>query len=193
MSVTLQRTLAKPATLAGTSLHTGEKVTLTMKPAPEGHGLKFRRIDLPDKPIIHAKVANVERVERATTLSEGGVKVHTVEHVISALAGMGVDNALIEMDANEPPIGDGSARPYVECIKKAGISDQAEPRGVFEIREPIHLETKDGSLMTVVPDKNFRISCTQIGPDGRMTQFFSTVITPESYEAEIAPARTFVF
>ncbi|MCB1233795.1 MAG: bifunctional UDP-3-O-[3-hydroxymyristoyl] N-acetylglucosamine deacetylase/3-hydroxyacyl-ACP dehydratase [Verrucomicrobiae bacterium] len=188
-----QQTLASSATLAGTSLHTGEKVSLTLKPAPPGHGLKFRRVDLPDKPFIDAHVDNVQTVERATTLAQGSVKVHTVEHVISALTGMGIDNAVIEMDANEPPIGDGSALPYVECIKKAGVSQQDEWRSVFEIRETIHLETREGSLVTIVPDKDFRVSCTQVGPDGRMTQYFSTKVTPELYETEIAPARTFVF
>ena len=129
----------------------------------------------------------------STTIAEGNIKVHTVEHVLSALAGMGVDNALIEMDANEPPIGDGSAQPYVELIKKAGIAEQDVYRAEYEISEPIHIETKSGSLMTIVPDPAFRISCTQVGPEGRFTQFFSTEITPAIYEKEIAPARTFVF
>ncbi len=193
MSSQYQHTLASAASLAGTSLHTGEKVTLTMRPAPAGHGIKFRRIDLEDQPFIPAQVEHVQQVERSTTLAVGSVKVHTVEHVISALSGMGVDNALIEMDANEPPIGDGSALPYVECIKKAGIQKQEEYRSVFEIREPIHQEVGDGSTMTIVPDKKFRITCTQVGPGGRMTQYFSTEITPEIYAREIAPARTFVF
>ena len=193
MSSHYQHTLATSATLAGTSLHTGEKVTLTMKPALPGHGIKFRRIDLDDQPFIPASVDNVQQVERATTLAVGSVKVHTVEHVISALTGMGVDNAVVEMDANEPPIGDGSALPFVECVKKAGLEQQDEYRGVFEIREPIHQEVGDGSTMVIVPDKKFRVSCTQVGPDGRMTQYFSTEINPETYEKEIAPARTFVF
>ncbi len=192
-TIEYQTTLAQPATLAGTSLHTGSKVDLTLKPAPPNHGLKFRRIDLEDEPFITANVDKVQQVERATTLSEGGVKVHTVEHVISALTGMGVDNAVIEMDANEPPIGDGSARPYVELIKKAGIETQAELRKVFEVRDPIHHETNDGCIITVVPDKRFRVSCTQQGPDGRFTQYYSTEITPKIYENEIAPARTFVY
>lgn len=192
-TIEYQHTLAKPATLAGTSLHTGSKVELTLKPAPPNHGLKFRRIDLEDEPFITALVDKVQQVERATTLSEGGIKVHTVEHVISALTGMGVDNAVIEMDANEPPIGDGSARPYVELIKKAGLEKQAELRKVFEVREPIHIETNEGSIVMVVPDKTFRVSCTQQGPDGRFTQYYSTEITPETYEKEIAPARTFVY
>jgi UDP-3-O-[3-hydroxymyristoyl] N-acetylglucosamine deacetylase/3-hydroxyacyl-[acyl-carrier-protein] dehydratase len=193
MSAAFQHTLAGPATLEGTSLHTGQKVTLTLKPAPEGHGFKFRRIDLPDQPFINADVDKVQTVERATTLAEGSVKVHTVEHVISALTGMGVDNALIEMDANEPPIGDGSSRPFVEMIRKAGIVAQPSPRRVWEIRETIHQETADGTLITIVPCKTFKISVTNVGPDGRFTQYFSSEITPEKYEKEIAPARTFVY
>jgi UDP-3-O-[3-hydroxymyristoyl] N-acetylglucosamine deacetylase/3-hydroxyacyl-[acyl-carrier-protein] dehydratase len=179
--------------MTGTSLHTGEQVTLTLQPAPENFGFKFRRVDLEDKPFIPALAEKVQKVERATTIAEGGVNVHTVEHVISALTGMGVDNAIIEMDANEPPIADGSAMPYVELIKSAGLAEQKEARKVFEIREPIYQETRDGTILTIVPDKKFRISCTNVGPDGRFTQYFSTEINPETYEKEIAAARTFVY
>lgn len=193
MNPEFQHTLVKRASLTGTSLHTGEKVTLTLHPAPVGFGRKFKRTDLPDEPIIDAKIENVKTVERATTLAEGSVKIHTVEHVLSALAGLGVDNALIEMDANEPPIGDGSAQLYVELIKEAGIVAQEARRPVFEIHEPMHIETKAGSLMIILPDDKFRISCTQVGPDGRFTQFYTSEITPAVYEREIAPARTFVF
>ncbi|MFN0127409.1 MAG: bifunctional UDP-3-O-[3-hydroxymyristoyl] N-acetylglucosamine deacetylase/3-hydroxyacyl-ACP dehydratase [Verrucomicrobiales bacterium] len=190
--IDFQHTIAKPASLTGTSLHTGEKVTLTLRPAEANTGLRFRRVDLEDQPFIEARVENVQTVERATTLAQGSVKVHTVEHVISALVGLGVDNVVIEMDANEPPIGDGSARPYVECIRKAGVVRQDVLRRVFEVREPIHLETKTGSLITIVPDKRFRVSVTQAGGHPQFTQFFSTEVTPEAYEREIAPARTFV-
>ncbi len=189
----VQHTLASSASLAGTSLHTGEKVTLTLRPAPVGHGWKFKRIDLPDEPVIDARCTNVKTVERATTIGEGNVKVQTVEHVLSALAGLGVDNALIEMNANEPPIGDGSALPFVQLIKEAGIVAQDAPRSPFSVNEPIFFETKNGSLMSIVPDDKFRISCTNVGPDGRFTQFYSTEITPAIYEKEIAPARTFVY
>ena len=160
MPIPYQRTLASNASLEGTSLHTGEKVTLTMKPAPPNHGIVFRRIDLEDMPFIPANVDNVQQVERATTLAVGSVKVHTVEHVISALAGMGIDNALIEMDANEPPIGDGSAAPYVKCIKEAGSVEQDQLANVFEVREPIHFENENGSIISIVPSKDFRVSCT---------------------------------
>ena len=193
MATDFEQTLASSAKLEGTSLHTGGKVTLSINPAPVGHGFKFRRIDLPDQPFIDADVDKVKTVERATTLAEGPVKVHTVEHVISALAGMGVDNAIIEMDSNEPPIGDGSSRPFVELIKKAGIVAQDAPRRTWEIREPIHQETGDGCLITIVPSKTFRVSVTTVGPDGRFTQYFSSEVTPALYEKEIAPARTFVY
>jgi UDP-3-O-[3-hydroxymyristoyl] N-acetylglucosamine deacetylase/3-hydroxyacyl-[acyl-carrier-protein] dehydratase len=193
MSDHAQHTLAGPATLEGTSLHTGNKVTLTIRPAAEDHGFRFRRIDLPDQPFIDADVDKVRTVERATTLAEGSVKVHTVEHVLSALAGMGVDNALVEMDANEPPIGDGSARPFVALIKRAGVVAQNVPRKTWEIREPIHQESGDGTLITIVPSKTFRVSVTNVGAGDRFTQYFSSEITPQIYEKEIAPARTFVF
>ena len=193
MSADVQNTLASSATLEGTSLHTGAKVTLTLKPAPAGHGFKFRRTDLADQPFIDADADKVQTVERATTLAEGSVKVHTVEHVLSALTGMGVDNAIIEMDANEPPIGDGSSRPFVELIKKAGLAPQDAPRKIWEIREPIHQESGDGTLITIVPCKTFRVSVTNVGPEGRFTQYFSSEVTPELYEKEISPARTFVY
>ncbi len=192
-AVEKQRTVAQSATLTGTSLHTGENVNLTLHPAAPGHGLKFRRKDLPVQPIVEAKAENVQTVERSTTIVNGGVKVHTVEHVLSALTGMGVDNTLIEMDANEPPIGDGSAHPYVQLIHKAGIIEQDAILSYFEVPEPLHLESREGSLLTVIPDNKFRISCTQVGPGGRFTQFLSLTITPEVYEKEIAPARTFGF
>jgi UDP-3-O-[3-hydroxymyristoyl] N-acetylglucosamine deacetylase/3-hydroxyacyl-[acyl-carrier-protein] dehydratase len=188
-----QQTLAKSASLKGTSLHTGEEVSVTLKPAPIDHGIKFKRTDLSDEPTIEARIENVRLVERATTLAEGNVKVHTVEHLLSALHGMGVDNAVVEMNGNELPIADGSSRAYVELIKKCGLQEQSAFAKVFEIRDTIHIETKSGSILILVPDEKFRISCTQVGPEGRFTQYYSTEITPEIYEKEIAQARTFVF
>ena len=187
-----QRTLASSASLDGTALHTGEKVTLTLHPASPGHGFKFKRVDLPDQPLVEALVGNVKTVERSTTIVEGNVKIHTVEHVLSALTGMGVDNALIEMDANEPPIGDGSAGAFAALIKQAGVVEQNAPRSYIEPQEPVVLQTGE-SILTILPDPKFRISCTQVGPEGRFTQYLSAEITPEFYEKEIASARTFVF
>src|SRR5437667_4187571 len=189
----LQHTLAKSDGLTGTALHTGEKVTLRLLPAPVDHGIKFKRKDLADEPTIDANIANLKTVERATTIGEGAVRVHTVEHVLSALSAMGIDNAIIEMDANEPPIGDGSAAPYVELIKKAGTVAQEAPRRFFDVREPIHIESKTGALLVLLPDEKFRISCTQAGPNNRFTQFLSMEVTPAVFEREVATARRFVY
>ena len=192
MATELQHTVSKPAELRGTSLHTGEKVSIRLSPAPVDHGIKFQRKDLEDEPTIDVKIDNLRTVERATTIGEGSVRVHTVEHVLSALSAMGVDNAIIEMDANEPPIGDGSAHSYVELIKRAGVIAQESPRNVFDVREPIHLESKNGAILVLLPDEKFRISCTQAGPNNRFTQYLSVEVAPAVFEREIAPARTFV-
>ena len=106
------------------------QVSLKIQPAPADSGIKFKRKDLQDEPTIDATIANVKTVERATTIGEGSMRVHTVEHVLSALSALGVDNAVIEMDANEPPIGDGSALPYVEAIEKP-VSPRRKRRGAF--------------------------------------------------------------
>src|SRR3954452_22968745 len=154
----LQQTLAKPAALTGVSLHTGEKVTLRLQPAPADHGIKFKRKDLQDEPTIDAKIENLKTDERATTIGEGSVRLHTVEHVLAALSAMGVDNAVVEMDANERPIGDGSAQVYVDLIRKAGVVAQEEPRKFFGARDTMHVESKTGALLVLLPDDKFRIS-----------------------------------
>jgi UDP-3-O-[3-hydroxymyristoyl] N-acetylglucosamine deacetylase / 3-hydroxyacyl-[acyl-carrier-protein] dehydratase len=188
-----QQTVGKIAGFTGTALHTGEKATLRLHPAPVDHGIKFRRKDLQDEPTIDAKIENLKTVERATTIGEGSVRVHTVEHVLAALWAMGVDNAIVEMDANEPPIGDGSAQVYVDLIHKAGVVAQEEPRKFFAARDTMHVESKTGALLVLLPDDKFRISCTQAGPNNRFTQFLSMEVTPAAFEREIAPARTFVY
>src|SRR5437870_6113368 len=142
-----QHTLGKSAGFSGTSLHTGEKVSLKLHPAPADHGIKFKRKDLADEPTIDAKIENLKMVERATTIGEGSVRVHTVEHVLAALSAMGVDNAIVEMDANEPPIGDGSGKAYVDLVRKAGVTAQEEARKFFDVREPMHVEAKTGALI----------------------------------------------
>src|SRR5262249_53506393 len=113
--------------------------------------------------------------------------------VLAALWAMGVDNALVEMDANEPPIGDGSAQVYVDLIKKAGVTTQEEPRKFFDARDAMHVESKTGALRVLLPGDKFRISCTQAGPSNKFTQFLSMEVTPATFEHEIAPARTFVY
>src|SRR5438045_2613114 len=189
----LQQTVSKTTSFSGTALHTGEKVTLKLHPAAADHGIKFRRKDLQEEPTIDAKIENLKMVERATTIGEGSIRVHTVEHVLAALWAMGVDNAVVEMDANEPPIGDGSAQAYVDLVRKAGVTEQQEPRKFFNVRDTMHVESKTGALLILLPDDKFRISCTQAGPNNRFSQFLSMEVAPAIFEREIAPARTFVF
>lgn len=165
---------------------------MTILPAPANAGVRFRRVDLADKPEIEARVENVTETNRSTTLAKGNVKVHTVEHVLAALAGYGIDNAIVELDANEPPIGDGSAREFCKIIREAGIAPQAEKREVFIPSEPIEMESGE-TLMTLFPDDGFKITCTSADKKGRFTQFYSTEVNPKTWEIELAHARTFCF
>jgi UDP-3-O-[3-hydroxymyristoyl] N-acetylglucosamine deacetylase/3-hydroxyacyl-[acyl-carrier-protein] dehydratase len=165
---------------------------MTILPAPANSGVRFRRVDLEGKPEIEARVENVVETNRSTTLAKGNVKIHTAEHVLAALAGYGIDNALIELDANEPPIADGSSREFCKIIQAAGIVPQAEKREVFTPSAPIQLKSGE-TLMTLFPDDVFRITCTSTDKKGRFTQFYSTEITPKTWEKELAHARTFCF
>lgn len=165
---------------------------MTILPAPANSGVCFRRVDLADKPQIEARVENVTETNRSTTIAKGNVKIHTVEHVLAALAGFGIDNAIVELDANEPPIGDGSSREFCKIIQTAGISPQAEKRNPFTPSEPIEMESGE-TMMTLFPDDNFKITCTSADRRGRFTQFFSAEINPKNWETELSHARTFCF
>jgi len=132
-----QRTLAREVTIQGSALHTGDAVTLTMKPAPADTGYVFRRIDLSGSPEIRPRVDQVTDLVRATTIQSGHAKIHTVEHVLSALHGCGIDNVVIEMNASEPPILDGSAKPYVDLIMQGEPIEQDIEREYFSLDAPV--------------------------------------------------------
>jgi UDP-3-O-[3-hydroxymyristoyl] N-acetylglucosamine deacetylase / 3-hydroxyacyl-[acyl-carrier-protein] dehydratase len=187
-----QQTLNRAASFSGIGLHSGNRVSMTILPAPASSGVRFRRVDLEGKPEIEARVENVSETNRSMTLARGNVKVHTVEHVLAALAGLGIDNAIIELDANEPPIADGSSREFCKIIQVAGIVPQAEKRETFTPSEPIELQSGE-TLMTLFPGDGFKITCTSADKKGRFTQFYSTEITPKTWEKELAHARTFCF
>ena len=165
---------------------------MTFLPAAPNSGLRFRRVDLDGKPEIEARVDHVSATNRSTSLSKGNAKIHTVEHVLAAFAGRGVDNAIIELDANEPPIADGSAREFVKMIQQAGVVAQDEPREVFHVQTPLSIESGDTTI-SVFPHPDLKISCTSADAKGRFTQFCSLTITPESWEQNVAHARTFCF
>ncbi len=121
-----QRTIKNPITMSGVGLHTGNKSNMTFKPAPENYGVKFKRTDLTDSPEIPADIDHVIDISRGTTIAKNGAEVHTVEHVLAAIMGCEIDNIIVELDSNEPPIMDGSAKDYVETLKKAGISNRKQ-------------------------------------------------------------------
>ncbi|MEI6077548.1 MAG: bifunctional UDP-3-O-[3-hydroxymyristoyl] N-acetylglucosamine deacetylase/3-hydroxyacyl-ACP dehydratase [Verrucomicrobiota bacterium] len=187
-----QQTLNHSASFSGIGLHSGNRVNMTILPAPAGSGVRFRRVDLDGRPEIEARVENVSETNRSTTLAKGNVKVHTVEHVLAALAGYGIDNAIVELDANEPPIADGSSREFCKIIQAAGIAPLPEKREYFTPTEPIELQLGE-TTMTLFPDTRFKITCTSADKKGRFTQFFSTEVNPQTWETELAHARTFCF
>ncbi len=187
-----QQTLGGPASFSGVGLHSGNRVTMTFLPAPANSGVRFRRVDLEGKPEIEARVEHVIENNRSTTLGKGNTRIHTVEHVLATFAGFGVDNAVVELDANEPPIADGSAREYCKMVQSAGVLAQDERRDPYVVSAPIELEMGE-TVMTLVPDEAFRVTCTSSDKRGRFTQFYSVVLSPKTWEKDLAHARTFCF
>jgi UDP-3-O-[3-hydroxymyristoyl] N-acetylglucosamine deacetylase/3-hydroxyacyl-[acyl-carrier-protein] dehydratase len=185
-----QRTLARPVSITGNALHTGEPVTLTLKPAPVDHGLVFKRLDLHGAPELKPRVDQITDLVRATTIQVGHAKIHTVEHVLSALHGCGVDNVLIEMNSSEPPILDGSARPFVNMILQGEPVEQEKEREYFELDAAVSV-TRGNSSIIALPSDTFKISCTSADDRGIHTQHLSLTIDPEVYMTQIAAARTF--
>ncbi|MCC5789119.1 MAG: bifunctional UDP-3-O-[3-hydroxymyristoyl] N-acetylglucosamine deacetylase/3-hydroxyacyl-ACP dehydratase [Opitutales bacterium] len=185
-----QRSLLREASIKGKSLHTGDEVRLTLKPAPANSGLIFRRTDLYGKPEIRPQIELVTDLVRSTTIASGYTKIHTVEHVLSALHGCGIDNAIIEMDASEPPIMDGSAAPFVKLIEEAEPVELDKEREYYEVTEPISV-THGNSSIIALPCDHLKISCTSTDDRGIHTQHLSLDIDAEVYAKELAPARTF--
>ncbi|QYY35964.1 bifunctional UDP-3-O-[3-hydroxymyristoyl] N-acetylglucosamine deacetylase/3-hydroxyacyl-ACP dehydratase [Ruficoccus sp. ZRK36] len=185
-----QRSILRDASIKGKALHTGEEVNLTLKPAPANHGIVFRRVDLYGKPEIKPDVSLVSELVRNTTISTGHTKIHTIEHVLSALNGMAVDNVLIEMDASEPPILDGSAKHFVNLIQEAEPVELDAEREYLELTEPVSV-TNGSSSLIALPYDGLKITCTSADDRGIHTQHVSMEIDPDSYVAQIAPARTF--
>ncbi|HZH69063.1 MAG TPA: UDP-3-O-acyl-N-acetylglucosamine deacetylase, partial [Flavobacteriaceae bacterium] len=154
-----QRTLKKEITLKGVGLHTGQEVTLTLKPAPANHGYTFVRVDLEGSPVIEADANYVVNTQRGTNLEKLGVKIHTSEHVLSALVGLEVDNCILELNAPEPPIMDGSAKYFVEAIEKAGIVEQEADREEYIVKEVIsYRDEESGSEILIMPSEEYQVT-----------------------------------
>lgn len=189
-----QRTIQKPASITGKGLHTGEQVTLTFQPAEIGHWYKFQRTDLEGQPIIEADCDLVVDTSRGTTLEKNGVRVHTTEHVLAALVGLGIDNCLIQVSGPEMPIMDGSSLKFIEILEEAGIIEQDAFRDYFVLDESITFEDPIKKVeMLAVPQDAFRVTVmVDYGSEVLGTQHASMYHVGE-FKEQIAPCRTFVF
>ncbi len=193
--MTRQRTIKDTVSIEGVGLQTGKKVVLSLKSSPANSGINFIRTDLPNKPLLNLQSLGMPAPEaspeRRTTLSMGPVQVQTTEHLLGALSGLSVDNIVIELDGAELPGLDGSAKGFVDIIKKAGILEQDASRKILKIREPVWLKDGD-AFLAVLPDENFRVSYTMSYKNEAIpAQYFDIVVDEKSFEREIAAARTF--
>ncbi|MBO5626241.1 MAG: bifunctional UDP-3-O-[3-hydroxymyristoyl] N-acetylglucosamine deacetylase/3-hydroxyacyl-ACP dehydratase [Prevotella sp.] len=189
-----QQTLKGSFTLFGKGLHTGLSITVTFNPAPENTGYKIQRIDLEGEPVIDAVAENVVDTQRGTVVAKGDVRVSTIEHGMSALYAMGIDNCLIQVNGPEFPILDGSAIKYVEKIREVGIQEQNAPKDFYVIRKKIEIKDENtGSCITLLPDEEFSITAMCSFESKFIASQFATLDGMTNYAEEIAAARTFVF
>ena len=190
----LQKTLKEDISLSGVGLHTGKKVNLTIKPAKENTGFVFVRTDLEGNPQVEADVNYVTTTERGTTLEKLGVKIHTCEHLLAALVGMDIDNAILEMDAAEPPIMDGSSKFFIEAIEKVGVVEQNVAREYLVIKEVMnYTDPNTGSEITIIPSDTYEITTmVDFGTKVLGTQN-ATMKHISEFKENFANARTFSF
>jgi UDP-3-O-[3-hydroxymyristoyl] N-acetylglucosamine deacetylase/3-hydroxyacyl-[acyl-carrier-protein] dehydratase len=189
-----QRTIKAPVSVSGTGLHTGQRVTMTFNPAPENHGYKFRRVDMPGSPIIDADVDNVTDTSRGTTISQNGATVNTVEHVLAALVGMEVDNVLIDMDGPETPIMDGSSIMFVDIITETGFVEQDADREYYHIPYNIHYSEPDRKVeMVAMPLDDYRFTCMVDYNSQVLGSQHASISSITEFKKEIASCRTFCF
>lgn len=193
MTIVVQTTLARPVSYSGIGLHAANEVHMVLRPAPADTGIVFVRTDLAGNPSVPAQLAYVTNTMRATTLEQGEAKVFTVEHLLSALQGMAVDNCIVEMDSVEPPVADGSSLTFVRLIEQAGIQKLDMPRRVLTVRRQ-HLVQEEDKFIAILPYDGFRITFTSINPHPLLgVQFSDTEITKDNYIRDIAFARTIAF
>ncbi len=189
-----QTTIKKSVSLNGVGLHTGQEVTMTFNPALENHGIKFQRIDLPGQPIIDADVDNVTDLSRGTTLEQNGGKVCTVEHVMAAVAGLEIDNCLVQVNAAETPIMDGSSQFFIKALKSAGIIEQEIDREYFVIPQNIYYHENDRSIeMIAMPLDDYRLTVMVDYNSPVLGSQHASISSLKEFEKEISSCRTFCF
>ncbi len=189
-----QKTIRSSVTISGTGLHTGQFGDMTFHSAPVDHGIKFRRVDIESKPIIDADVNLVVSTARGTTLAKNGASIFTIEHVLAAFMGLGIDNVLVDINMEEIPIKDGSSKFFIEAIKEAGIVEQNAPRNFLVIKEPITFEIPERKVKLLIePADEFSIDVVidfETEVLGKQKAVLDNII---EFENEISPCRTFVF
>ncbi|OGU31434.1 MAG: UDP-3-O-[3-hydroxymyristoyl] N-acetylglucosamine deacetylase [Ignavibacteria bacterium GWA2_55_11] len=190
-----QVTIKKPVTMSGVGLHTGVRTKMTFKPAPENYGIRFRRVDMEGTPEIPADVDHVVDVARGTTLAVGNARVHTTEHVLAAVSGLQVDNMVIELDNLEPPIGDGSAKPFVDMLLDAGLEEQEAPKDYLIIDQVVHYQNLEKSVdIVALPADDFRVSVViDYNNPALGSQHTGLFNLEKEFVPEYANARTFCF
>lgn len=192
--MTNQQTLKKPFTLKGKGLHTGLDIRLTFNPAPVNHGVRIRRIDLEGQPEVAALAENVIETTRGTVIAKGGVQISTIEHAMAGLFAAGVDNCLLEVDAPEFPILDGSAIVYAQEIKKAGIEIQSAERDYFVVKQRIECKDEEtGSSIVLLPDSSFSVDTHIDFSSPILSNQYASLDDMAQFEEEVAASRTFVF
>ena len=189
-----QKTIAQEVTINGVGLHTGQQVVMTLKPAPVNNGFTFVRVDLPGNPVIEADANYVVSTERGTNLEHKGVQLHTTEHVLAALVGCDLDNVIIELNASEPPIMDGSSKFFVQAVEKAGIVEQDAERNEYIVKEVIsYVDERTGSEIIVMPADEYQITAmVDFGTKVLGTQN-ATLKNMSDFKKDISEARTFSF
>jgi UDP-3-O-acyl N-acetylglucosamine deacetylase len=187
-----QRTIAQDITLKGVGLHTGRKCRAVFKPAPENSGVKFVRTDLPGAPSFAALVSNVVDIVRGTTLGSGDARVYTIEHILSVLQGLEIDNLIVELDDSEPPVADGSSKEFVEAIESAGLVEQNAFRRYFTVNQPVEYASNQ-TILRIEPADELEIECEIDYNHPMVPQQTFTYRRTDDYRKEIAPARTFCF
>jgi UDP-3-O-[3-hydroxymyristoyl] N-acetylglucosamine deacetylase / 3-hydroxyacyl-[acyl-carrier-protein] dehydratase len=190
-----QRTIKNPVTLRGIGLHTGNMTTMTFRPAPEDFGVRFRRIDLGGEPEIPANVDFVVDIARGTTIAIGDARVHTVEHVMAALVGLQVDNVLIDLDNNEPPVMDGSAKPFVDALLQAGFEKQNAPKDYLIIDQTVHYSNEEkGVDIVALPTDDYRVTVMVDYHNPALgSQHTGLFNLEKEFITDFAPCRTFCF
>lgn len=189
-----QKTLKGSFSLFGKGLHTGLNLTVTFHPAPENHGYKIQRIDIPEQPVIEAIAENVVDTSRGTVVAKGDVRCSTIEHAMAALYALGIDNCLITVNGPEFPILDGSSHPYVESIHQVGIEEQNAPKDFYVIKKKIEVRDEvSGSSVIILPDEQFSITAMISFDSQFINSQFATLDNMDDFATDIASARTFVF